>query len=396
MATVDQASPRNEVAALLAAVQALEPQIHASREQMERERRLPLSLVQAMAQAGLFRMCVPRSLGGLEVEPGTFVRVVEAAAMLEGAVGWCLFVGAGSGLQAAYLPEDAAREIYGRDPNIITCGVYAPKGQAVPVDGGYRVTGRWPLASGSQHSAWLAGNCVVSDGERSRSGVDGAPESCLVFFPSADCQILDTWHSSGLRGTGSHDIAVADIFVPHERSFPLFTGRSQQPGPLYRGPVTTWQFAASAGAPLGIARTAITALTELAGSKTSAFQRGLLREQVRVQVRVAQAEVLLRSARAFLFEALDNLWDSLTAGHELAVERSLLLRLASVHAAESAVQAVELMYRAAGSSSVYAHSTLDRCMRDAHTVAQHVSFAPVVYERAGRVFLGLPPEPPAS
>jgi alkylation response protein AidB-like acyl-CoA dehydrogenase len=379
---------------LLAAVQDLEPQIRDSHEQIELARRLPPPLVKAMAQSGLFRMCVPRSLGGLEVDPGTFVRVVEAAAMVEGAVGWCLFVGAASGLQAAYLPEAVAREIYGRDPTVVTCGVYAPKGQAAPVEGGYRVTGRWPLASGSQHSSWLAGNCVVVDGGRPRLGADGAPELRLVYFPATDCEILDTWHSGGLRGSGSHDVAVADLFVPGERSFPLFTGRSELTGPLYRGPVTTWQFAAAAAVPLGIARTAITTLKELAVGKVPAFQRDPLREQIQVQVRVAQAEALVRSARAFLFDALEELWASVASGDEPTVERSLLLRLASAHAAESALQAVELMYRAGGSSSVYAHSTLDRCMRDVQVAAQHVSFAPVIYERAGRVFLGLPPEPP--
>src|SRR5215204_2094260 len=171
-------------AALLAAAHALSPVVRAYHEQLETERRLPLPLVDAMAEAGFFRMCVPRALGGLEVDPETFFLVVEAVAAVEGAAGWCLFVGAASGLQAAYLPEVGAREIYGQDPMVITCGVYAPKGNAIPVPGGFRVTGRWPLASGCQHSAWLACNAAVMAGDHPRLLEGDAPELRLMYFPA--------------------------------------------------------------------------------------------------------------------------------------------------------------------------------------------------------------------
>jgi alkylation response protein AidB-like acyl-CoA dehydrogenase len=387
---------QSDRAALLEAVRALAPLAQASAGQMESERRLPLPLVNAMVEAGLFRMCIPRSLGGLEVDPETFFLVVEAMATAEGAAGWCLFVGAASGLQAAYLPDSAAREIYGGDPRIVTCGVYAAKGKALPVPGGFHVTGRWPLASGCQHSAWLACDATVMDGDNPRLLDGGAPEMRLMYFRAGQCQILDTWHSTGLRGSGSHDVAVDDLFVPEEHSFPLFAGRSSLPGPLYRGFVGRWQGAAAAGAATGIARSALTAFVELAATKVPSGQRTELRNQGFVQSRVAQAEALLRSGRAFLLETIRDAWETVLGREEPTLDQEMLMSLAARFAVDNAVEAVELLYRAAGSSAVYSGSRLDRCMRDVHTVCQHSVYSPAGYERAGRVFLGLPADPPAA
>jgi alkylation response protein AidB-like acyl-CoA dehydrogenase len=219
----------------LDAVRVLAPQIQASVEDSEQTRRLPLPLVEAMAQAGLFRLWIPRTLGGEEVDPTTFVRVVEAVAQVDGTTGWCLMIGGGYGIFGGSLPATAAREIYGSDPHIITGGAFRPLGQAVVVEGGYRVTGRWPFGSGCQHCAWLVGGCRIFDGDQPRLQADGTPVTRLLFFPAAACEILDTWYTAGLRGTGSHDYAVAEQFVPAAYAL-SFREPPVQPGPLYALP----------------------------------------------------------------------------------------------------------------------------------------------------------------
>jgi alkylation response protein AidB-like acyl-CoA dehydrogenase len=184
------------------AAKGLASKIRDSAQEIEQARRLPLSLVEAMAQAGLFRLWIPRVLGGEETDPMTLVRVVEEVARADGAAGWCMAIGGTYGAFGGYLPADAAREIYGSDPHVRTAGAFRPFGNAVVVDGGYRITGRWPLGSGCQHSAWIVGGCRILDGDELRVMPDGTPVTRILLFPASECKILDTWDSIGLRGTG--------------------------------------------------------------------------------------------------------------------------------------------------------------------------------------------------
>ncbi len=199
------------------AARGLAPQIRAAADEVESSRRLPSPLVEAMAQAGLFRLWIPRAVGGEEADPATLVRVVEEVSRADGAAGWCVANGGEYGVFGGYLPAPAAHEIYGSDPHVRTAGALRAFGNAVVVDGGYRVTGRWSLGSGCQHSAWIVGGCRILDGDQPRLRADGTPLVRILFFPADDCEILDTWHSIGLRGTGSHDYTVTDVFVPAER-----------------------------------------------------------------------------------------------------------------------------------------------------------------------------------
>jgi alkylation response protein AidB-like acyl-CoA dehydrogenase len=182
----------------------------------------------------------------------TLVRVVEEVARADGAAGWCMAIGGEYGVFGGYLPAHAAREIYGGDPHVRTAGAFRPFGNAVVVDGGYRVTGRWPLGSGCQHSAWIVGGCRIFDGDRPRAMPDGTPITRILFFPAAG-EIVDTWDSIGLRGTGSHDYAVANVFVPAARSL-SFREPPTEPGPLYAMPTIALFGAVLAAVPLGIAR----------------------------------------------------------------------------------------------------------------------------------------------
>jgi len=381
---------------LLAAAEALAPHIEEHRDQLEQDRRLPAALVAALTEAGIFRLYVPAALGGLEVDPGTLVRVIEALAVVDGSVGWCAMIGATGGIFAGFLPDAGAREVFAGDPRVITGGGLAPAGRAVPVDGGYRLSGRWPFASGSQHCAWLFANAVVMDGDQPRRTAEGAPEMRVLALPAGDCAILDTWTTGGLRGTGSHDFTVTDVFVPAHRTFAFPAGRSGLDRPLYRGPLTTWFGPSVASVSLGIARGAIEALCDLAGRKVPTFRQSPLRERVLIQAQVAKAEATLRSARAFLYETVDAVWRSVSAGAEPSVEEQHLLRLVGAHAADSALAAVEMMYKAGGGTAVYSRSPLDRQMRDAHAATQHIGVSAIHYELAGRIFLGMEPGSLAS
>jgi len=255
------------------------------------------------------------------------------------------------------------------------------------VDGGYRVTGRWPLGSGCQHCAWIVGGCRILDGDQPRLRADGTPVTRILFFPAAACEILDTWHSIGLRGTGSHDYAVADLFVPAEHSL-SFRESPAEPGPRYALPTIALFATALAAVPLGIARHAIDILMELSGTKIASRSRRILREDGTMQADLGRAEALLRSGRAFLYEALGEAWQAVSAGHAISLTQRTMLWLASTHAANAAKQAVELMFSAGGSASPYTSSGLERCVRDIHAAGQHLTLSAPNYAMAGQALLG--------
>ena len=319
------------------AAKGLAPQIQGCADEIEQSQRLPLPLVDAMAQAGLFRLWIPRSLGGEETDPMTLVRVVEEISHTDGATCWCLGIGGEYVVFGGYLSADAAREIYGSDPLVRTAGALRPFGNAVVVDGGYRVTGRWPLGSGCQHSGWIVGGCRILDGDQPRLLPNGTPLVRILFFPAADCEILDTWHSIGLRGTGSHDYTVTDVFVPAARSL-SFREPPVEPGPLYTIPTIALFATALAAVALGIARHAIDLWVALAQTKIASRSRQSLRDDVTMQASLGQGEAVLRSGRAFLYETLGEAWGVVNAGQRLNVSQVAMLWLASTHAATTAKQ----------------------------------------------------------
>jgi len=380
--------PSATTSAFIEAAKGLAPQIQACADEIERERRLPLPLVEAIAQAGLFRLWIPRSLGGEEADPMTLCRVVEEISRADGAAGWCTAIGGEYGAFGGYLPAAAAREIYGSDPHVRTAGAFRPFGDARVVDGGYRVTGRWPLGSGCQHSAWIVGGCRILDGDQPRLTAHGAPTTRILFFPANDCEILDTWHSIGLRGTGSHDYAVRDAFVPTARSL-SFREPPAEPGPLYAMPTVALFGAVLSAVPLGIARHAIDIVREIAKTKIASRSRRGLSEDATMQANLGTAEAVLRSARAFLYETLADAWQVVSAGQPLSVAQRAMLWLASTHCATSAKQAADLMFVAGGSASPYASGGIERCVRDTHAAGQHVTLAPPNYQMAGQAFLDL-------
>jgi alkylation response protein AidB-like acyl-CoA dehydrogenase len=373
---------------MVEAARGLAGQIYAARDEIERNRQLPAALVAAMAGAGLFRLLVPQAFGGAELDPASYVRVIEEVARVDGSAGWCVMICSNSAVAAGYIAPSAAREIFGADPRVVVGGSFGPRGRAVAEDGGYRVSGAWTMASGSPHCTWLTAGATVYDGDRPRRRADGTPETLVAFVPRREVKLLDTWYVGGLRGTASNDWEVTGAFVPAGRTFAI-RGRSVQPGPLYAFPLVSLLACSVASVTLGIARGAIDALVELAARKVPLTSEGLLRERPAVQDQVGRAEALLQGGRAFLFQEIDATWREVRAGREVGPDRRARLRLSAVHAAASAARAVDLMYAAGGATSIYTHSPLERAFRDVHTATHHFLIQEQHYGLIGGLLLGL-------
>lgn len=371
----------------LDAARAVAPLIREHADIIESERRLPEPVVNALMTAGIFKLLAPRTLGGGEADPVTVCRVIEELSEADGSTGWCAMLGISYGLFGGLVPERAAQEIFA-DPGAIVAGSFRPSGTARTTEDGYVVSGRWPFGSGIMHSTWAIGGCRIFDDDKPRRTPTGAPETRVLLFPIREVKIIDTWHVAGLRGTGSHDYAVTDVVVPIHRGF-SFTEEPVHPGALYSLPAVALFTALIASVALGIARHALEALKELAANKASARSQIVLREQAQIQAEIGEAEGLLRAGRAFLYETVNTVWDVALRGRRLTWEQRGLLWLSSTQAVTQALQAVDLMFRAGGASSIYVTSPLERCLRDIRTAAQHHVVTPGNYEVVGQLYLGL-------
>jgi alkylation response protein AidB-like acyl-CoA dehydrogenase len=373
---------------VLAAARRFAPRVATRSEEIEAARRLPADLARELAEAGLFRMVVPETYGGFELHPALVLEAVETLARADGSTGWCVMIGALTAMCSAWLPEPAARTLYG-SPDVITGGVAAPLGRAELLEGGYRVTGRWAWASGSQNCRWLVGGAVVTKDGAPRLLREGVPEVRLFFFPIEDVTLHDTWHATGLCGTGSGDMEVRELFVPADRSVSFFTERPRVDRPLYAFPALGLLGLGIPAVALGIARRAIDELTTLAHQKKlMPLGRQVLATRPAVQEAVAEAEATLRAARALLLETVHTTFDAATR-HEVTVRHRAELRLAYTHATRSAARVVDRMYEAAGGTAVYRSSPLQRCLRDIHVATQHAMVAPSTLELIGGVLLGV-------
>lgn len=387
------ASGAQDAEAFVQAARALAPAIRELRADIERDRSLPAPLVKRMADSGFFSLWLARALGGPELNTVDYFRVIEELSRADGAVGWCAMVSAGYSRLSGYLDDDVARDIFG-DGSTIVAGTINPTGKAIVVPGGFRVSGRWNYGSFIGHSAWTVGSSVIHDDGGPRRGPDGALDMRLMLFPTSAVEILDTWRVGGLRGTGSHDFQVSDLFVPDDHAIAAFTAKPVRPGTLYAAPFITVFAMALASVPLGIARAAIEAFIELAEGKTPIGGSARLRDKASAQADLGKAEALLSSARAFLVEQLHGVWDTVAKGDMPSLPQRATARLAAAQAAAASAQAVDLVYNAAGGTAIYEHNLLERCFRDVHATTQHVGISSANFELSGRVLLGLDPGTP--
>lgn len=376
-------------ASVLEQLRTLHPGIAKRSDEIEATRYLPKDIAANLVAAGAFKLCVPREIGGVQGTALELMTAIEEMSIADSAAGWCLMIGATSGITAAYLKPEAAREIHG-DPNTVTGGIFAPRGKAIKDTDGYVVSGTWQWASGSSHCQWMKGGCIVYEDGKPRMLREGVPDIRTMYFPREAIRLHDNWFSSGLCGTGSCDMTVENLRVPEAHTLSMTADTPWCDGPLYRFPLFGLLAIGCGAVALGIARGAIEDIRELAGAKTPTLSRRTLAERAQVQADIAKAEAQVASARAWLVEEIGKSWDAATRGDAIPLERRSALRLAATHAVDASVRATDVCYTLGGGTSVYRASPLQRRFRDVHVITQHMMVAAPTYELAGRILLGLP------
>jgi alkylation response protein AidB-like acyl-CoA dehydrogenase len=340
---------------------------------------LPDDLYRQLAAIGVFRLWLPAALGGPELSALDFMDVVEDAAALDGTIGWLVGNGGGMGRVGAYLPVDSAREIFA-DPNAFVVSATGATGRALPVDGGYRVTGRWPFGSGAPRATWFSPICEVEE--------SGEPSGKLIFAfaPRTAVVLHDNWLVSGLCATGSVDFEFQDVFVPHHFAH-AFQPEPTQPGMLYRlptGSIYSWTVAT---VPLGLARGALAEFQRLAQSKKRRGDNIPLAERELVQAQVGRIEARLAAGRAYLRQTMTDVHHAVEAGADLTPVR-VRLRLACTFASEVALSAIGELTEMAGAVAISRSSPLERYERDARAAAKHAAMSPNSYITGGKLVLG--------
>ena len=379
---------------VVAAARRLAPQIRAASDQIEADRQLPSELARAMSEAQLFTLLTPAAYGGAQVEPMTAMRAVEQVGMADGSAGWLTV---NSSYEAALLGwlsgeaiEGMRRVMADPDRQFQMAGAIQPQGTAYAVEGGYQVSGHWDFVSGIAHANWVTAGVSLLDGPDGERLTDdqGEPATRVTFIAREQGEIVDAWDTMGMRGTGSHDFVVEDEFVPAERTMRP-DEPSRFPGPRYRMPfVGTWGWCSHGANGLGIARGALNDLTGLAQHGASKVTPALLRDRPQVQRAVAEAEAIVRAARAFLFEAVEAAWTAACAEDPEAERTNWEARLALTHAVYEAVRAVGLLYDAVGTPAIFRALRLERAFRDLNVAKHHVAASPRHYETVGAVLLG--------
>jgi indole-3-acetate monooxygenase len=379
---------------IVAAAMRLAPAVRAARDEAEQMRQTPPSLAAKITRAGIYQMYLPRSMGGPETPPLTVFRVVEELSKADGSVGWCASIAAGISQSVARLPVEVGRELAGTPADYRAAGSARTGGGAWEAPGGYRVKGRWNFASGIQNARWLYCTCVMMDGDTPRRSAAGVPVQRAPWVPRESVTILDTWSVMGMRGTGSQDFTVDDVFVPTARSC-LSDAPPSETGALYnRRAWFVHLWTPSAANALGIARGAIDSLAEIAATEASTMSANLLRDRPMVQARIGEADAIVNAARAYVFDAVGRLWSTLCAGRTPSDQEIAQGRLALVHAMHESVRAVDKVFHAAGTNAIYTRLPLERAFRDVHVAVQHAAGLPGYFESAGKVLLGLRPTDP--
>jgi len=381
---------------VIARAEAVQPAVAAAAAEIEEKRRLPGHLLDKLHEQKLFRLLMPRTNQGIETDPITFFHVIETIARADASTAWCLSQAGGCAMTAAYLDLPVAQEIFGSADAVLAWGP-GPRVKAVEceVDGvrGYRVTGVWAFASGGRHATWLGAHCPIftPDGAPKKMA-NGYPVERTMLVPASVVQWTDIWDVVGLRGTASDQFALTDHFVRRDHSFarnfadPSYGRR--EPGPLYRMSAMTCYETGFAGVALGIARGALDEFVETAKTKIPRGARSPIRDSAVVQMGLAQADIRVRSARAWLLQSLAEIWKRLQAGGDLTVEDRIVIRGASTHAIHSAREAVDYAYNAAGATAIFHNHPLERRFRDIHTVTQQLQGRSSHFETVGAWMMG--------
>ena len=376
--------------AVISRADALRPAVEAASNQIEETRRLPPALLDKLHEARLFRLLLPRSSDGIETDPVTFFHVIETIARGDASTAWCLSQAGGCAMSAAYLELPVARAIFGDDPRAVLAWGPGPKVKAVECEGGYRVTGVWAFASGGRHATWLGAHCPIFKADGSpRLDENGRQQERTMLVRTGDVQWTDIWNTVGLRGTASDQFALDDFFVRADHSITRdFEFECRESGPLYRmGAGTCYQMGFAAVA-CGIARGALDCFLDVARNKVPRGLKSPLRDNAVVQSNLAQAEVNLRAARAFVLQSMAGIWKDLSAGTTITVEQRITIRMAATNAIHKAKDAVDFAYNAAGATAIFENHPLERRFRDIHTVTQQLQGRLSHFETVGAWMMG--------
>lgn len=376
--------------AVISRAEALRPAVEAAASEIEETRRLPPVLLDKLHEARLFRLLLPRACNGIETDPVTFFHVIEAIARSDASTAWCLSQAGGCAMAAAYLDLPVAQAIFGDDPRAVLAWGPGPRVKAVECEGGYKVTGVWAFASGGRHATWLGAHCPIykADGTP-RLDAAGRQVERTMLVRTGDVQWTDIWNVVGLRGTASDQFALNDHFVRADHSITRdFERECRESGPLYRMSASTCYQVGFAGVALGIARGALDNFIDVARNKVPRGKKSPIRDNAVVQTNLAQAEISIRSARAYLLQSMAAIWKDLSAGNTITVEQRITIRGAATNAIHKGREAVDFAYNAAGATAIFENHPLERRFRDIHTVTQQLQGRLSHFETVGAWMLG--------
>lgn len=366
-------------------------------DEEEQMGRLSAPVVNALRTAGFYKLFLPKSLGGLEIDPLTMAKLIEEVARHNTAAGWSLMVANTTLVMLSRIAEKGIEEIFGGNPDAFIAGTVHPPMMAVRTRGGYLINGRNPLVSNVHEAQWIMVMALVMEGGQPKMD-QGHPEILGVYMNAKDCRIVDTWNVIGMRATDSNDVEAKDVFVPDHRVCPIipeFDAGEHFKGPLYKAPAACVHLACLLPpVSLAVAHNAINELKTLASKKTPLGSMVTIRERGVMQRKLARAEALVQSSRVYLHDALAKCWQKTLAGETVSLEEKAGLLLAATYTNQSCVEAIELMYTAAGSSGIYRRNKLAHYMADAQVLRQHGFMAESRYETAGQVYFGMRPDLP--
>ena len=391
----DSADPRiappRSAADYLASVRALAPDLGAAAAEIDRDRELPAAIIDRMVADGLFRLLLPHSLGGAELLPADYVPIIEELAKTDASAAWCLNQNSGCSMTAAYLAPAVARDIFGGPRGILAWG--PGPGEARVVPGGYRVTANWAFASGSHHASWLGCHVPVIEANGTpRQRDDGTPVVLTMLFPKSATTFTDIWHTIGLRGTGSDQYSVTDLFVPEGYAVDVLSRRdmsAREPGLLYKFSSLSLYAAGFAGVALGIARSTLSHFIELARDKIARGATKTMRNNNVIQAQTAHAEARLNAARRWLLGSLEEITEAVKERGHVALDERMTIRLASTFSIHQSLEVVDTLYQAAGATAIFNFNPFERRFRDIHSVAQQLQGRQQHFETVGQYMMGL-------
>ncbi|MFC9294996.1 acyl-CoA dehydrogenase family protein [Streptomyces sp. NPDC057011] len=387
-------APPDDAAGVLARARTAIPLLRAAAPTIEAERGLPPETVELLRKVGVWRAAMPGEWGGPDLDSAQQVELLELLAQGDPSAAWCAMIGMDSGVYAGYLDPDVAKEVY-HGIDLVTAGALFPTGTAQPVEGGYRISGRWRFASGIGHAEVLMASCIVRDhGADVPDPVTGEPVQWRVFAASPEqFTVHDTWYTTGLRGSGSHDYSVEDLFVPADRAFTMSRPRTDRV--LLRTPDAVQR--KMPGVPLGLARAAIDYVVGIAEGRADRETRTPWASDFRVHEVIGRCEMELHAARSSVYASLADQWRALEAGDLDPRAERVTSALARYHAFQTARRIVQALYDLLGGTAVYTSaSPLDRWLRDANTMCQHAVAQDAVLQMAGVVRLGGEPPNPVN